>query len=1125
MSNENKHRALYIGLGGSGVKTVLKTRRRLRERTEGDNDRQRDDAFKHLYRFVLIDTDKLTTSMEGGTSGEEGGDLSRDYVNLGPVVPKIVYDAAKMAQNRTERQRRLIEFIGTTNTKDIKPVALYSGAGAYRINSRIGLYEHYEAVKSKISEAIRSLTADGVSWGKPPDGDLNVWVVSGLAGGTGSGILLDVLYLTDRLLRQNNQNAPKIRAVLFTPGSFARFHVPEIMMSNGFSAMQELAYFLDKSNENQFKHVSVVPDDPNWDGPIYRGWPVYHSAIPIDTNINGGGSMKDTSLYENSAEMLVYLQDSAGDAASSPLDNTLTNSAGTDRLIAFGYVALRKPVQLFTRYIHERRRFEVLHAFLGKEFVASPENSRLASDWIDRVIESLIGRILTRNDALEKQFAGDNADEPSREQLDLMAARDEEQAMTQEGGDTGLNLRRSVKARFQNLIGGNETGGIDTLEELITASFNNTFYDEKGKFIKKGASQNCHIFAEEVLKRIGEAESDCLTHFRDNRSPMSEDQFRQQLKNSIRTSVNRIICDHGVAFTTGLVATCDADLDNLRQTTLTAFTENLHRMRLSLLAEIQAFPVKVESDANLLFEKAKILSAIVKELLVARFQSEVIAWLCAGDNGWLDQEVERGLADLKGEAVKVCAMARFDFEINLPKVFTASSAEETTRYLPNPVDMLSEGVWKGYRENEFSHYYASLFAGDGSLPASLLRRIGSGISITAEDFSECLFASFLPPNSGGDSRPFHRIMSILEKQISADTERAFKNNTDSEAANFLRKPLADLYRDASTEKRADVDKKFKDTDKLFFPYSMGEGANVTPIAIYGGSNQTFAKESLSFKDSDTWLPQSDSDVLMKLNFTGAFSFRNYNQYDSAKGSYESVQKKVITEGEQGHQPHVHRSFFNSAQSGENVKEAMQSLIPAAQELMGGITHPYDEFPRLFATCWLYSELLHPYRGKDVQHLPPEVLESVFEQELVVTNSAYAPVKFELSKAMVYVSWVDSADAIQTRPNGKVRIVTDRIRKRVGQFKGNVFDGFEIMSKEKDAISLILRDFERKLRSTYLRADLENGLESAIKEMRGHLPLCQADQRTNSKLAGELAKIHALLDENGILPHVRYILTA
>ena len=144
----------------------------------------------------------------------------------------------------------------------------------------------------------------------------------------------------------------------------------------------------------------------------------------------------------------------------------------------------------------------------------------------------------------------------------------------------------------------------------------------------------------------------------------------------------------------------------------------------------------------------------------------------------------------------------------------------------------------------------------------------------------------------------------------------------------------------------------------------------------------------------------------------------------------------------------------------------------------------------------------------------------------MTKSVYAPVKFELSKAMVYISWVDSADAIQTETNEKkVRIVTDRIKKRVGRFKGNVFDGFEVMQKEKHAISLILRDFERKLRSTNRRADLENGLEGAIKEMRDHLPLCQADQRTNSKFADQLAEIDALLDEDGILPHVRYILTA
>ena len=1124
MSNEHKHRALYIGLGGSGVKTVLKTRQRLMDRTEGATMEARREAFNNLYRFVLIDTDKLARSMvEAGVLPTEEEDLGNGYVDLGTVVPSQVYGVARAAENRTPRQRRLIEFVGTTLTRDLRQSSLRDGAGAYRINSRIGLYEKYERAKACISSAIESLTSEGNPTGVPPGTALNVWVVSGLAGGTGSGILLDVLYLTDRLLRQKGQAAPKIRAVLFTPNSFAGFHLPEIIMSNGFSAMQELGYFLGNSQENHFQHVSVVPDDPSWHGASYAGWPVYHSAIPIDSTIQGGGAMTDKSLYENSAEMLACLQVSAADgAASSPLDNTLQNAGGSDRLTAFGYVALRKPVHLFTRYIHERRRIEVLDAFLGKEFAETPENSRLASDWIDRVIESLIGRILTRNDALEKQFAGDNAHEPSREQLDLMAARDEEQAMTQEGGDTGLNLRRSIKARFQNLNGGNETGVIDNLEELITASFNNTFYDEKGKFIKKGASQNSRIFAEEVLKRIGEAESDCLTHFRDNQSPMCEATFRQHLENSIRTSVNRSICDHGVAFTTGLVATCDADLDNLRQTTLSAFTENLQRMRLSLLAEIQAFPVETESDADLLLEKARILSAIVKELLVARFQSEMIAWLCAGDNGWLDREVERGLADLKGEAVKVCAMARIEYEINLPKLFTASSAEVTTRYLPDPVDMLSGGKWGGDRGNEFSRCYASLFSGDVSLPASLLRKIGSGISITVEDFRECLFASFLPKSSGGDSCQPHRIMAILEKQISADTELALKNNTDSEAADFIRKPLADVFRDASEERKTHLRRVFGTNDKLFFPLIQGKVGGGKPIAIYAGSNKELAA-SLGYDKLDGWVSEPDSNVLMKLYFEGAFSFRDYYHYGSAEGSYGSVLSKLITQGKEDHQPHIHRSFVNSANIGGNVKEAMQSLLPIAGALMGGITNPYDNLNRLFATCWLYSELLHPLRG-EVRHLTPEVLGLVFEQELVVKDSAYAPVLFEMSKAMQYGAWVDSADAIQPR-GGKIRIARARIKKQVGYFKGNVFDVFPTMKRDSAAISFILRDFEQKLRSTDRRADLENGLESAIKEMRFHLAQCQANPRTSGQWAGQLAEIDALLDENGILPHVRHILTA
>jgi hypothetical protein len=199
-----------------------------------------------------------------------------------------------------------------------------------------------------------------------------------------------------------------------------------------------------------------------------------------------------------------------------------------------------------------------------------------------------------------------------------------------------------------------------------------------------------------------------------------------------------------------------------------------------------------------------------------------------------------------------------------------------------------------------------------------------------------------------------------------------------------------------------------------------------------------------------------------------------------------------------------------------VEEAVQSMLPIARQLMGGIVNPYGNLNRLFTTCWLYSELPN--------QLDPTVLGLIFEQELVVTESAYAPVVFRKHKAMQYGAWVDSADAIQPR-EGKIRIAGTRIKNQVGHFKGNVFDVFPVIRRDSAAISFILRDFEQKLRGTHHRAALEAGLEKTIQVMRDHLTECKADPRTAGQWRSQLEEIEALLNDNGILPHVRHILTA
>jgi hypothetical protein len=48
---------------------------------------------------------------------------------------------------------------------------------------------------------------------------------------------------------------PKETMSRLNPGSFTSFHTPEVIMSNGYSAMQEISYFLNNRSANHFRLV------------------------------------------------------------------------------------------------------------------------------------------------------------------------------------------------------------------------------------------------------------------------------------------------------------------------------------------------------------------------------------------------------------------------------------------------------------------------------------------------------------------------------------------------------------------------------------------------------------------------------------------------------------------------------------------------------------------------------------------------------------------------------------------------------------------------------------------------------------------------------------------------------
>lgn len=200
-------KTLYIGIGGNGVKTLAAIKRKMESyeqfrRANGDQVINNDE-------FLFLDTDTKDIL------GIPGVDLEKDFVSL-DITPATQYDWEK--DHSSADATRFFEWYDGKKT-GTSPHPLSSGAGAIRMDGRLGLYANRVKFMKFVYDKLDVLNT------ATRDQNLNtlpicIYVFSGTSGGTGSGILLDVLMTIDKKyteIIQDPNKAPSTTLFLFGP--------------------------------------------------------------------------------------------------------------------------------------------------------------------------------------------------------------------------------------------------------------------------------------------------------------------------------------------------------------------------------------------------------------------------------------------------------------------------------------------------------------------------------------------------------------------------------------------------------------------------------------------------------------------------------------------------------------------------------------------------------------------------------------------------------------------------------------------------------------------------------------------------------------------------------------------
>lgn len=369
------HPTLFIGLGGSGVSTVVHLKRLLKRFVTPED-------LATYYRFRLLDTDDNEwQKLQADFDAEFRVDphfVNRDeeWYSLGGFNPQLRWQEVKGSPKR-EEFRDILSWIDPQGAESFPNRIVAIGAEARRQLGRFCLAHHFSQVRTRLESAIQSL--NGLRGDHNIQKYIQIVVVTSSCGGTGSSVFFDVLYLLAVLHQSIASAAPFLRPVIYSPKPFLRLaksknQPPELIAryhANACAFFLELQRAFSRSAAGNYNGAEDFVR-PSWEDARHfpANWLPFEGALVVDAQREGPPSfIPFEHLYPTVAELLFYLALSgANDNVAQQWVNCNQNipsaSSGTfPRYLAAGFRALEYPSALVRQYLVDRAVTAIVERF------------------------------------------------------------------------------------------------------------------------------------------------------------------------------------------------------------------------------------------------------------------------------------------------------------------------------------------------------------------------------------------------------------------------------------------------------------------------------------------------------------------------------------------------------------------------------------------------------------------------------------------------------------------------------------------------------------------------------------------------------------------------------------------
>ncbi|MBE0541771.1 MAG: hypothetical protein IH623_10335 [Verrucomicrobia bacterium] len=256
---ENHQRGLVIVIGGTGAEILAPNRRRT---IDEFGSMENVPMIRHLY----IDTDPRWYKNQQSQVEKSIRLSDEDFVDI--QFP----GAAELYRGIKRGSYPHYSWFDLQKLENLKSVT--DGAGTVRQMARLAFWFHYSKIRDAIERQLDALRPDSVATymrtrhGTQLVEGINIYIVAGLGGGTGSALWLETAYLVQKILLDKGiTGSNQIVGYGVLPQAYKDLSGANAL-ANGYAVLKELNYYSYLySPTNQ---LATVYGEPTWDADYLR---------------------------------------------------------------------------------------------------------------------------------------------------------------------------------------------------------------------------------------------------------------------------------------------------------------------------------------------------------------------------------------------------------------------------------------------------------------------------------------------------------------------------------------------------------------------------------------------------------------------------------------------------------------------------------------------------------------------------------------------------------------------------------------------------------------------------------------------------------------------------------------